>query len=218
MEERISGFKLHGTWEEIVEHGERITEALEELDVSGEAFDEWQDWRPKADEPFESVSEKTAAQASIDEGNGESADESPADDLHSAGEKLSKSYEKASEKQSEAAIEHWGDSLDYAVRAADSAGRKLVRTAEESIYEVVMTRISPYYFDNDLVSANLQQIGTGLTSGENKFAFEVNITDDDLKSDVADRLHEYEEIDRWHGDTEIDPETVEASEGVELAG
>jgi len=36
MEERISGFKLRGTWEEIVEHGERITEALEDLGISSE--------------------------------------------------------------------------------------------------------------------------------------------------------------------------------------
>ena len=81
-----------------------------------------------------------------------------------------------------------------------------------------MTRVSPYYFDNDLVSANLKQIGTGFTSNEDEFVFEVNISDDDLKSDVADRLDEYEELDRWHGEAEITTDTVEAAEGVELAG
>lgn len=29
MEESVSGFKVTGSWAEIVEHGERITEALE---------------------------------------------------------------------------------------------------------------------------------------------------------------------------------------------
>ena len=29
MEESVSGFKVTGSWDEIVEHGERITEALE---------------------------------------------------------------------------------------------------------------------------------------------------------------------------------------------
>ena len=145
MEERISGFKLHGTWEEIVEHGERITEALDELDISGAAFDEWRHWRPKADEPIDAVSEKTAAQASIGEGDGEAANESPADDLRSAGEKLSESYENATENDPNSVVEHGNDSLNYAARAADSAGRKLLRTVEESIYEGVMTRVSPYY-------------------------------------------------------------------------
>ena len=50
MEERISGFKLRGTWEEIVEHGERITEALEDL---GDAFAMFDDLFPGAAE-FES--------------------------------------------------------------------------------------------------------------------------------------------------------------------
>ena len=216
MEERISGFKLRGTWEEIVEHGERITEALQDLDISSDAFDEWRHWRPKADEPLEAVSEKTATHASVDEGDGEAADESPADDLHSAGEQLSASYENATENDPDAAIEHGGDSLDYTARAADSAGRKLLRTVEETVYEGVMTRVSPYYFDNDLISANLKRSGTGLV-GDDEFVLEVDVSDDDLKSDVGDRLDEYETLDRWHSDTEITTDTVEAAEGAEIA-
>ena len=217
MEERISGFKLRGTWEEIVEHGERITEALEDLGISSDGFDEWRHWRPKADEPLEAVNEKTATHASVDEGDGEAADESPTDDLHSAGEQLSASYENATGNDPDAAVEHGGDSLDYAARAADSAGRKLLRTVEETVYEGVMTRVSPYYFDNDLISANLRRSGTGLVSDDDEFVLEVDISDDDLKSDVADRLDEYETLDRWHGETRITTDTVEAAEGAELA-
>lgn len=50
MEEGISGFGVSGTWEEIVEHGERITEALLDAGVSRETLAEWQSWRPKATE------------------------------------------------------------------------------------------------------------------------------------------------------------------------
>ena len=160
------------------------------------------------------MSEKTAAQASIDEGDGESAGKSPTDDLHSAGEKLSASYANATENEPEAAVEEGSGSLGYVARAADSTGRKLVRTVEESIYEGVMTRLSPYYFDNELVSANLKQS----RADEDEFVFEVNITDDDLKSDVSDQLDEYAERDRWHGETDPHTETVEATEGIELAG
>ena len=80
-----------------------------------------------------------------------------------------------------------------------------------------MTRVSPYYFDNDLISANLRRSGTGLVSDDDEFVLEVDISDDDLKSDVADRLDEYETLDRWHGETRITTDTVEAAEGAELA-
>ena len=158
-----------------------------------------------------------ATHASVNEGDGEAADESPADDLHSAGEQLSASYENATGNDPDAAVEHGGDSLDYAARAADSAGRKLLRTVEETVYEEVMTRVSPYYFDNDLISANLRRSGTGLVSDDDEFVLEVDISDDDLKSDVADRLDEYETLDRWHGETRITTDTVKAAEGAELA-
>lgn len=40
MEERISGFTVSGTWADIVEHGERVTEALKDAGISCEAFEE----------------------------------------------------------------------------------------------------------------------------------------------------------------------------------
>ena len=74
-----------------------------------------------------------------------------------------------------------------------------------------MTQIAPYYFDNELISANLQQV-----RGTEEYVFEVNVNDDDLKLRVSNRLADYEsEVDRWHVDTEKTTETVEVAEGAE---
>ncbi|MEF8802064.1 MAG: DUF5828 family protein [Halolamina sp.] len=214
MEESIAGFKQRGSWGEIVEHGERITSALRDASVDGEAFDEWDEWRPKSHERLgEDIEEKTAEQASIGEGPGEREGKRPEDDIKSAGEKLSESYEKVEEGESESAIERWQDSISYATRAADSAGRKAIRTVEDTVYRKVMTQLAPYYFDNELVSANVQRSSRG---DREEFVFEVNINDDELKEEVSDRLAEYEDVvDRWHIDTEKQTETSEAVEGVE---
>ncbi len=157
MEESISGFKQQGDWVTIVEHGERITEALRDAGAEGEAFDEWDEWRPKAHERLrDDMNEKTAEQATLSAGEGEQADKSPTEDLQTAGEKVTESYEALDENDSEDAIENGRDSLDYFARAADTASRKVVRTAEEVVYKNVMTKMAPQYFDNDLVSANIQ--------------------------------------------------------------
>ena len=215
MEESIAGFKRRGGWNEIVEHGERITRALREAGAEGEAFEEWDEWRPKAGERIEQdVSERTAAQASVGEGEGEKAGAAAEDDLREAGERLTESYERLEEDDAEAAVDKWGESIGYVARAADSAGRKALRAVEDTVYQKVMTQIAPYYFDNELVSANLQHS----TRGERpEFVFEVNVNDDDLKSEVSKRLAEYEDaVDRWHVDTEKQVEAAEAAEGVEI--
>ncbi len=215
MEESISGFKQRGGWNDIVEHGERITHALRESGADGEAFEEWDEWRPKNHERLdEDVSEKTADQASIGEGEGERAGKNPNDDLQSAGEKLSASYEQLDDPDE--AFDSWGESIDYVARAADSASRKAIRSVEGTVYKNVMTQVAPYYFDNELVSANLQRTGSAREGDYAGYVFEVNVNDEDIKEQVSERLAEYDdEVDRWHVTTEKHTETFEAAEGAE---
>ena len=224
MEESISGFKVRGEWADVVEHGERITHAIRDAGVHdpdadygarfARAFGEWDEWRPKAHETLDSdVSEKTAQQASVEEGKGEQAGRDPDEDIKTAGEKLSESYEALEDDDAGNAVDNWKESVDYVARAADTAGRKALRRVEDTVYQRVMTQLAPYYFDNELVSANIQQSGRG--EGE-EFVFEVNVNDDVLKDDVSESLAEYEdEIDRWHVEVEKDTSAAEAVEGAE---
>jgi len=218
MEESVSGFKTRGSWPEVVEHGERITRALREAGVERESapFAEWNEWRPKAHERLgEDVNEKTADQASVGEGEGERAGVDPDEDLRTAGEKLSESYEQVEDGDGDAAVESWSESIDHVARAADSAGRKALRKVENTVYRRVMTQIAPYYFDNELVSANVQRIGSTV---DPEYVFEVNVNDDDLKTEVREALTAFEEdVDRWHVDTRKRVDDAAAAEGVELS-
>jgi len=216
IEESVSGFKRRGGWVDVVEHGERITQALEELagehDVDEGALAEFDEWRPKSHERLdEDVNKKTAEQAHLEEGKGEQEGKEPEEDLQTAGEKLAESYERLDEPNE--AVDKWGESIDYVARAADSAGRKAIRKVEDTVYQTVMTQMSPYYFDNDLVAANIQRVGRG---DDREYVFEVNVNDDDLKIRLSNRLADYEQtVDRWHVNTEKETATVEAAEGVE---
>lgn len=216
MEESISGFKERGGWNDIVEHGERITNALREFGVDGEFFDEWDDWRPKTHERLdEHVNEKTAEQARIEKGAGEHAGKRPNDDLKSAGQKLSESAANLGDPD-ETAADSVFDSVEYVARAADSAGRKAIRAVEDTVYRNVMTQVAPYYFDNDLVSANLRRTDNARDGEYAGYVFEVNINDDDLKDEVSDRLAEYEdEVDRWHVTTQKRTDALESVDGAE---
>lgn len=214
MEESISGFKRRGDWGDIVEHGERITMALREAGADEsrpEAFEAWDEWRPKSHETIEDeVSEKTADQASVGEGEGEKAGKDAEDDLQTAGEHLTESYEALESDDREGAMENWKDSIGHVARAADTAGRKALRAVEGAVYKNVMTAVAPYYFDNDLVSANIQHVRS-----QEEFEFEVNVNDDELREEIREHLLSFEDIDRWHVDTEREVENAELVEGVE---
>ncbi len=214
VEESVSGFKFRGNWADVVEHGERITRALKDLGADGapvdeDALEEWDEWRPKADERLgEDVSEKTAEQASVGEGQGEKAGKAPDEDLKTAGEKLTDSYSRLEEPSE--AVNEWRESINYVARAADSATRKALRKVEGGVYKNVMTQMSPYYFDNQLVSANLNRADAD--AGD--YVFEINVNDDDLKIRVSNKLADYENsVDRWHVDTPKDTNVAEAVEG-----
>jgi vacuolar-type H+-ATPase subunit I/STV1 len=216
MEESVSGFKRRGSWVDIVEHGERIAQALadldDDIDIDEDALTEFEEWRPKSHERLdEDVSEKTAEQASVKEGKGEQKGKDPDEDLQTAGEKLAESY--ANLDEPDEAVDKWGESIDYVARAADSAGRRAIRKVEDTVYQNVMTQMSPYYFDNELISANVQRSGRGDSP---EYVFEVNVNNDDLKIRVSNLLADYdEEVERWHVNTEKGTDTVEAAEGVE---
>ncbi|MCD2202985.1 DUF5828 family protein [Halobacterium sp. KA-6] len=214
MEESVAGFKERGTWGDVVEHGERVTQALREADAHEQypdAFEEWNDWRPKSHERIEEeVSEKTAEQASVGESEGEKEGRSPDEEVQTAGERLTESYEELEEGEPDTAVEKWQDTLGHVKRAADTAGRQALRKVENVVYQRVMTQVAPYYFDNDLVSANIQRIRS-----QEEFVFEVNVNDDDVKDGVREHLESFEDLDRWHVDTERETETAEAVEGVE---
>jgi len=72
VQETISGFSVKGSWKDIVEYGEELSGILRGEDVEREAFEHWEDWRPKSGETFEDeIAKKTAEKASLEAGEGE---------------------------------------------------------------------------------------------------------------------------------------------------
>ena len=214
MEERVSGFEERGDWVDVVEHGERMTAALRDVGRSGEAVDEFDEWRPKVGERLQSdMREKTAEQAHVEKGPGEDSNQSPREDLQKAGEELTDAYEQLDGQ--EKATEEWLESIRYVVRSVDSLGRKTIRSFEDTIYMRLMTRLCPLYFDNQLISANLSRHKR--KRKDSTYALEVNINNDELKTVVREQLTQYENEQQHRNlEVETDTETAKFAEGIEM--
>lgn len=189
--ESVSGFKVEGKWEEIVTHGEKIACALREIGIENKSLDnefhEYDHWRPKFSEDMEVISEKTSEKASIDKNDTEEKSDSPKEEFQKAGEQISEGTKQLDDEPNEA-VNEFSASVVYLVRAITVFARKSVRHSEEAVFENLMTVLSPYYFDNELVSANIRNLS------EDEYVLEVNVNDDDLKLEVSERLEEYDSM------------------------
>lgn len=216
-QESISGFKITGDWSSIVEHGERISYVLKQIGIKNEhqkSLDEYNEWRPKTVEDSSDISKKTANSASIDTDN-----KDPKDEINKAKEKASDSVSDISDKDPKDAYNDSTESAKHTASAIKSITKEKFKKSEEMVYENIMTKISPYYFDNQLISANISK------KSENIFTFEININVDEIKKEVSDNLQGvYDDIDRKNitkslDSTEIDTineETTEKHTAAEL--
>lgn len=193
MEYNLSGFKQTGTWSEIVAHGELISTMMEDEGISGEAFEEWEHWRPKPHESLEDeVNKKTADKTTISQGSGEDKGRSGTGDVIRAGKKLIDSPKDAARKDIGGAGKDMKDSAGYLARAFDTLTRKFLRNVERPVYKHVMTQMSPLYFDNSIIAANLGR-KSSLRSDRHIFYFEVGFTDNTLQKKIEERLRAVEE-------------------------
>lgn len=205
--DNVSGFKVIGSWTDVVGLGERITFAFTEINtenVNSEHIDEWEEWRPKTTERLdEDVKQKTVEEASINESEGEKKDKKPMDDFSKAKEQV--------KNADDSPFYDWLKSIGYLKRGLNTVTRKSMRKVEENVYKNLMTKISPLYFDNELVSANISKVEKG------EYVFEININNDEVKEAVRTQLEQQsEERDRWHIHTEKETEQVEQAEGHEI--
>jgi hypothetical protein len=198
MEERISGFHVEGDWPKVVDHGDRISRALRELgptahprmdhDEYRDAVREWEDWRPRLVESYEEdVRTRTAEKASVTHGEGERRGREPGEDLGDASRTL---VDPEPPRKVDAPFpERVAEACRLAGRAVDTGLRAAFRRIEELVYKHLMTRTAACYFDNRVVSANLER------RSDDGYAFEVNINNDELKDKVSRTLDQRDPVE-----------------------
>lgn len=193
METRLSGFRVEGPWENVVAHGDEISRSLRALGASAhprmehedyrEAVREWEEWRPRLAETLEKdVRPRTAEKASLVEGEGERRGRPPAQDLEKAGTALVAPNDHA--RVNASILARIVKASRLTARALDTSVRSAFRYIEEGIYQNLMTRMAPCYFDNRVLSANIERC----TASKDAYRFEVNINNDSLKEEVSKQL------------------------------
>jgi hypothetical protein len=186
MEVSVSGVRVSGSWDEIVRYGMAVSNLLTEYDVPTAQFVQWDRWRPKPHESLHrDLVEKTAHQASVQRGAGERRGRDPVRDFRRARDiaQRSTSHVRTDTPRASAKLLQ---SLRLGKRGIDASIRKLVRVAEEWVYENVMVRVSPLYFSSEAMTANLGQ--TGGVWGSRQYVMEVKLNEDALHEQFVEDI------------------------------
>ncbi len=181
MRKSVSGFKVQDTWSGIVDHGEEVSEALKKNGVESKGLDEWEKWRPKKDESIDDITEKTARQTSIEKNTIEKKENGLEKEVEKTKEKLTESVDSLKENNKKQAAGRLTRTGKHGLQSIKTVLRKIFRKTERIVYRL-MTKFTPYYFDNQLVSAELKK------TKKETYSFEININDDNLKRKIQEEL------------------------------
>ncbi len=195
MQETVSGVRVRGKWDEVVNKGEEVTRILEESDdTKSDHLDGWEDWRPRASEDLEDEHrEKTVEKAVTAEGPAEKEGKSASEQAGEAVEDVEEAVGEAVEGDIDSASRKTRRAAFEALLSIDVAARKLLRRFEAFVYHHFASRTSPHYFDSELISASLSK-KTGVTGRfrrsdtEDEFEMTVAINDDAVKEEFKEKM------------------------------
>jgi len=173
-----SGVKITGDWDEICDYSRRLENIIEKFSEDKKSVEDYNGWRPREKESEKDVAKKTAEKASIDEKQVEKDFNGTDKELEEAGKNIKKSVDDLSNGCSPGkGIKDASKNIGKVIGAKSI---KSIRKMEKTIYERVMLKFNPFYFDTEEFSLNLEeQNGDG-------YVLTLNITDEVLRKKIID--------------------------------
>lgn len=191
-EETHSGIQLEGEWDEICDFARKLESVLKDSSYQKkkeageeaeeeyeESVEDYHNWRPREEEDKKDISKKTAKEATVEEQEVEENFNGTDEELQKAGEKMKESIESATEEDKSAPKE-LKDASKCLNRLVGAKSIESIRKLERTIYEKIMLKFNPYYFDTEHFSVNLEEID------ENKYMLTINIPDEKLRDKIRE--------------------------------
>ncbi len=192
----VKALTFRGEWNEVVNKGEAVSEALQDVEAEDEHVEAWEEWRPREEEAFDKeLREKTAKTACVEKNAVEQDGKSAVEEAGAAVGDLGRAVEAATNGERDTASEKSRHAAVSFALSVDTVVRKAVRRFELIVYKHVVTRTNPYYFDNSMIFAAMQEKHTLLSKTgkkEKEYSLSVEIQDDDVSNKVAEHIQERE--------------------------
>ncbi len=182
----LSGMKSEGNWDEICDFARKLENILKTVSEEKEkktikqiiseykiSIKRYHEWRPREEEDEKIISKRTAINASLKIQKVEKEFNGTTKELQIAGKKVKQTIN--IRKNKEKSTDELKDVSKCIYRILGAKSVSSIRKLETFIYEKIMLRFNPYYFDTEHFSVNLQRINNG------KYRLTVNISNDTLR-------------------------------------
>jgi len=176
-----AGLKYKGSWNDICFFARNLEEAMKKCVPDHECVEQYDEWRPREEEGEDELMVKTAEKAAIKQTGVEERFNGTKKELSEAKGEFKKSLEDV--KNGENPSEEIKDASKHIERVVEVKALESLRRMEETIYERIMLRFNPYYFDTEDFSVNLEE-------KKDNYFLTVNISDEDIRKDVKKLMKE----------------------------
>ncbi|WGI17693.1 DUF5828 family protein [Methanonatronarchaeum sp. AMET-Sl] len=186
----LSGMKVEGEWNDVVETSREVSKVLEENGFD-EELDDWNYWRPREEEDYSrDLVDKTAQVCCTSENSLEKADKKPGEEARDGLKKV----KKAIEDESPEGNEELKEGVKKFYLSADTVARKMVRNFEKFVFKNVISKTNPQFFDSEPISANIKKKNRLKDKIKGKkreeYVMEINVNDTEVKEKVMNKIDE----------------------------
>ncbi|MFW5898226.1 MAG: DUF5828 family protein [Candidatus Saliniplasma sp.] len=182
IEQTNSGVRFQGDWHEVVLFSHVLAKFLEDNATHRETVDVYEKWMPQDGEEEKDIKKKTAAGACIKHKKVEEGFKGFKEELNDAEHKLADSVHDIVNGRSP--TEDVGQAVKDIERLVAAESLKSLRKMERSIYNHIMLKFNPYYFDTEDFSVNLE------CKNKNRYALSINISTEELRNKVQKRFED----------------------------
>ncbi|MFW5902700.1 MAG: DUF5828 family protein [archaeon] len=179
-----TGLKITSNWEGICEFSKELEDALEDSRENDESVKGFNGWRPREDEERKDLKKRTAEKATFKKKKIEEGFEGAKKELLKASDNLKRSLKGISNRKN--CEESPGKELKNASKrvgkAVGAGSIRSIRIFEEFIFEKIMLKFTPYYFDTENLSINLEK------KHERKYVLNINLIDEGAREDIQKRV------------------------------
>ncbi len=175
LETTNAGLKYCGNWDEVCDFARDLEEVLKEYVPKSRSIDNFHKWRPREDDDEEDVAEKTAEGALPETRKVEEDFRGTKEEIKGAEEDLKEAVEDV--KNGEDPSQDFKEASKHIGRLVGAKSMRSLREAERNIYERIILKLNPYYFDEDDFSINLDRKG-------DLYILTVNIKDEENRRRV----------------------------------
>lgn len=177
-----SGLKVTGDWDEICSFSEQLGSVIEDCLPEEKENECYKDWRPREEEDSKDLKAKTAEEASMDERKLEEDFRGTEEEFQRAKDRISKTMEDI--KRGSKPEKDLKKSSKNIGRIIGVKSIEAIRKMERVIYEKLMLKFNPYYFDTEDFSVNIQE------NKKDDYVLTINIPDESLRDKIVIEMEE----------------------------